>query len=416
MMNNNLKVIKDFEGSLIQDFIIEGNDVYIVIRKDHLTDGYIKTFNYNLHFHFGIENFSDNNKSVNIYIECHDKRELNESYERIWTSNTLEKDYIIENIEGKMRIPGQYYFKISLEPKERKFIANYSPISYERLYGLIEEKGLLSKARKNVIGKTVDGRDLLSYEYGDISTKPVLMFVSGFHPPERDPIAIEAIMDRMIDDKYSEKLLKKYCVVLIPFLNPDGFAGYKQGSNKNDINFHWRFFGNTKKECPESHYIWEYCKRILPVFYMDFHAFTFQNNEARPYLINEKYYFSSTSKNIQNNINAFLKGLCKEYVDNSIKIISPNILSARLREEFGTITSPKFHLHMKDGIKTNKSLSCSIFEGVVDIFNRNKITNKEMVLKIPYGNIKDNPILKIYYWITVRSKLFILHMVHMISK
>ncbi|MHA1491427.1 MAG: M14 family zinc carboxypeptidase [Promethearchaeota archaeon] len=249
----------------------------------------------------------------------------------------------------------------------------------------------LTKAKEVIIGKTVQGRNIVAYEYGNINSKPTILIISGFHPPERDTVAIEAIMEKLLEMEWRERALKNYSFSLIPILNPDGFANSMQGSNINEINFHWKFFGNDKDKCPEAYSIWEYCKKIKPVVLFDFHAFTFQNNNPRPYLIPEGYYVAKKSRLIQKYFNSKLSALCglskNRYSRNEV-ILAPTLLATRLRNEFGTLTVPKFHLHMKDGIEESKQMALKCLEIILRGLRRFDVKNSGEILKIPYGEIR----------------------------
>ena len=69
-------------------------------------------------------------------------------------------------------------------------------------------------------------------------------------------------------------------------------------------------------------------------------------------------------------------------------ILAPNLLSTRLRNEFGTITIPKFHLHMKNDIKGSKQMSLNCLDIIYDGLKKYKVYDSKEILKIPYGDIK----------------------------
>jgi hypothetical protein len=198
-------------------------------------------------------------------------------------------------------------------------------------------------------------------------------------------------MEKFLDKQWKKNVFSKYSFSMIPILNPDGFANSMQGSNLNEINFHWKFFGNTVNNCPESHFIWEYCKIIKPVVFFDFHAFTFQNNSARPYWIPEGYYISKKAREIQKFYNMNLSELCGMGKNNTSRnevILAPDLLATKLRNELGTITVPKFHLHMKDGLEESKRMSLKCFEIILRGLNKYNIKSSEEILKKPYGEVK----------------------------
>lgn len=400
-----------FEGSMIKGYNLNKNNLHVELIKDEVTEGYLKEYNYNHHFHFGIRNLFNKGKKLTVLVECDEQEKLKNPFKRIWVSENIDDQYKLINVDGEMKVPGKYKFTINLKPGKNIFIANYSPIRYSNLLKRIEFAAKRSHGIGRVIGKTVQDRDIVSYEYGDVEKNPVIMFIAGYHPPEMEPIAIESIMELLNEKEKRESIIDKYAIVLVPFVNPDGFANMKQGSNINDINFHWRFFGNTQYECPECYALWEYCKKIKPVFFMDFHIFTFQNNERRPYIIPPFLYSNKLFRDIIYNINNKLVKICNGNRSFSEKIISPNLLSSMLRTEIGTVVSPKFHLHIKDGTKECKDITKNIFLSIIDIYNNYDIMDIKNSRKKPYGYHEDTKIFIIkmkiinFYYFKIRPKI-----------
>lgn len=356
---NEVEIIDDFEGAMIGKHEINSYNIYLDLKKEKPTIGFNnKKWNYNLHFNFGIHNFSKQDKTYKIFINCKNFINLKGELKRLWISDNVNKEFwMVKDIFGRTNFHGKYYIEIKIKRNQILYIANYPPIKYSKLKEKFEILSKQSKAKKVVIGYTVENRPIISYEIGDIFKNPTILFVSGFHPPERDTIAIEAIMEKFENNEWRSYILKKYSFSFIPILNPDGFANAMQGSNINEINFHWKFFGNSENECPEAIGIWRYCSMIKPIIFFDFHSFTFQNNTARPYLIPPGYYCKKSRRKAQRYINKSLRKLCENSYSKNEIILSPNLLSSKLRSEFDTITIPKFHLHMKDGLNESKKMA-----------------------------------------------------------
>ena len=137
-----------------------------------------------------------------------------------------------------------------------------------------------------------------------------------------DPLVISFILELFEDDLWIDKVLHRLSFTFIPMANPDGFAHMMQGSNVNNINFHWKFFGNSKEDCPEAYSIWRYCMSIKPVFFMDFHMFTFQNFERRAYTIPPLYLPSRKLRRLQDSINKELSELCRVQNLNALILLS----------------------------------------------------------------------------------------------
>lgn len=414
--NGAVKILDNFEGAMIGNYSIKNNNIFMHLKKEKPTFGYKnKKFDYNLHFHFGVYNQTNKKNILNIFIECNTKEELHQPLPRLWISNNLDKEYRLErNIVGKTDFHGKYFFKLNLDAKQITYVANFPPIRFSRLNKIFQDLSAKSNAKEVTIGRTIENQCIRAYEYGDINEKPTILFVAGFHPPERDTVAIEAIMEKFLSKKWREKVLRNYSFSLIPILNPDGFANVMQGSNINEINFHWKFFGNSKDSCPEAYFIWEYCLRIKPIVFFDFHAFTFQDNTARPYWIPKGYYVGRKAKLIQNDLNEELRKLCDGSFSIGEAILAPNLLSTRLRDKFGTIAVPKFHLHMKDGIDGSKKMATRCIEIILRMLRHYGISSDTEILKKPYGEIEPQihdeiriKILNLWYF---RIKSFMKHL------
>jgi hypothetical protein len=418
MKKDSIEVFDEFENAMISKYSIQDYKMYIDLKKEKPTIGFKnKKFDYNLHLNFGVYNKSQDEKEISVFIDCSKENELKNSIPWLWTSNDFNKEYkLTKNISGKTDFHGKNFFKLLIKSNEKIFIANFPPKSYNKIRAEFTELSTKTKANKINIGKTTQGRDIIAYEYGDINNKPTILFVSGFHPPERDTIAIGAIMERFLDKQWRDKVLRNYSFSFIPILNPDGFANSMQGSNIKEINFHWKFFGNSMEDCPEAHNIWEYCMKLKPIVFFDFHAFTFQNNSPRPYLIPDGYYISKKGRAIQKYYNSSLSKLCGLGKNNSIRnevILAPNLLATGLRDKFGTVTAPKFHLHMKDGIEKTKEMAVNCLDIILDGLKKYDIYSSDEILKIPYGKVKasiqDNLRIK-------RLNLWFFYMIPLIKK
>jgi hypothetical protein len=385
-----IQILSNFKGAMIGEYSLENEKIFLKLKKEKPTVGYKnEKFDYNLHFNFGLLNPTNKKKEISIFIECKKESELTKPITWLWISDNFKKEYkITKDIIGKTDFHGKYYFNITLASKEEIYIANFPPKDFQSIEKEFSELSLKVGAKEVKVGKTIQERYIKAYEIGEVIDKPTIFFVSGFHPPERDTIAINAIMSKFLDKGWKEEILKKYSFSFIPILNPDGFANIMQGSNINEVNFHWKFFGNLNKVCPEAHSIWEYCTKIKPIIFFDFHAFTFQNNNPRPYWIPEGYYISKKASYVQSYINKKLSQLCKNNHSKNEVILAPTLLATRLRNELGTITSPKFHLHMKDGIEKSSKMAINCFDIVIEGLNKYDIISSEEILLKPYGKVK----------------------------
>jgi len=68
--------------------------------------------------------------------------------------------------------------------------------------------------------------------------------------------------------------------------------------------------------------------------------------------------------------------------------MAPDILVTRLRKEFGTITSPKFHLDWQQGAESCRILAGQVFVSVLGSFETAGIDASSKVLFEPYGKVR----------------------------
>lgn len=389
-----LKVLDDFSNAMIGSSKISGESIFFKIKEEPITMGFLEEHNYNLHFHFGLHNDKEEEAVFKIHINSDDGENLSEEFKRIWVSGSNEAGYDMVKINGTMAYPGKFQFPITLKPGEKKFIANYLPMDYQKIQDEMLSRSEEADGIVRCIGRSINGNPINAIEFGDTENKPCLMFLSGYHPPEMDPFLILSIIKHLENnEEYRSTILEKISISFIPYANPDGFEKNMQGSNMSNINMHWKFFGNTKDDCPECHSIWEYASRKKPVFFMDFHMFTFQNFEKRLYPIPSFYLPCKLNREIQDRVNDALSLICygnknKNHFIVSEKILAPDLLATRLRKEFGSVTSPKFHLHIKEGRDRCDQQAVDIFTSITGLFmERGDISRDEFLIQ-PHGSVK----------------------------
>jgi hypothetical protein len=412
-MTNDIDIIDDFPGSMLGSGKVGDGIARLSIKKEKVTKGYKIEFDYNLHFHFGLRNKADVEREVQILFDCDEEEKLDRELRYIWTSSKPECPYVMTEVKGSLNssFPVKYRFRVQVPPLTELRIANYFPLDYPSLERQINEKASRIGCVKKTYGRSVEGRDLYYFELGDVKNRPLLMFVAGYHPPEMDPFATKSIIEALVDDHLKERVLSNFSIVLIPFLNPDGFVHSLQGSNVEGINFHWYFFEGKDESCPEAQALWELCRDVKPIFFMDFHAFTFQSWKARPYSIPTGYLVGDISKKTQSLVNRSLIDLCEGRFSVSEKIMAPDILVTRLRKELGTITSPKFHFNWQDGPEVCAQLSVKVFKAVVEAFEAAGMIRAEEILFEPYGKMKKDSLTELkwsildFFYFEIRPSL-----------
>lgn len=404
---NPINVLTDSPGCICGKTDVHGNDVFISTVTEPITCVKGMMFDYNLHFCFGLENQTNVQQQVNIFINCTNNEVLPETAPMLYSTADLANNEL-EPFQSESRTDGvsRYSISINMEAHQRLFLSNTQWRRYDHILTRIQNSVL--PARTEIIGQTIDGNDIAAYCYetGNIQDKPSILISSGYHPPEPDTLASIGIMEAMQDESNRRNILDNFNLYIIPVLNPDGFIHGLQGANRAGINYHWKFLGNTKQECPESHAVMEFCQRIKPVLYIDFHAYTFQlRNHASAYIKPSCFYAGKETRTLVKQLNQCVADLMSGHTHKSESVYIPTTLAYWLTSKFNTITYAKFHLHLKDGLTNFPAMGWTIVQKCTDILRANKVTSPDMVLKTPYGKVsRHDPCLLIariivaFYW------------------
>ena len=124
-------------------------------------------------------------------------------------------------------ILGMYYF---LSPKDMVPVDNNNQSqSTSTPVGL--EKPTLNEGDQVVIGKSVQGRDIVAYNYGKGDKR--ILFVGGIHGGYSWNTALLAYQTNKYFKENSDVIPNNIVVTIIPTLNPDGL--YKAVGNTNGI-------------------------------------------------------------------------------------------------------------------------------------------------------------------------------------
>jgi hypothetical protein len=154
---------------------------------------------------------------------------------------------------------------------DRIWIAHLQPYTHSRLLKLLEEIDRSPSARVEVIGKTVQGRDLhlvtvTDFNKADAEKKTVWLQARQHAWESGTSFVMEGALRFITSDEPRAKALREKVVFkFTPMMDPDGCAGGKVRFNANgyDVNRHWDEVDLRRKEflerMPE---IW-YVKRSL---------------------------------------------------------------------------------------------------------------------------------------------------------
>ena len=394
-MESIIEVINGFEGSSIGEYQITGKTIKAAFKNEPYAKKDANIHDYNWHFAFGIKNRSDKPRKIEIYLNCDNRNGL---YEKalIYGQKHLESDFQPNlKINALTDTYKKYFLEIDLDPNDSLYISN----TYFRSPKLIQNSlAMLSQDTncvKEIYGRSVEGRDLNAYIYSEEKSlageKPVFVITSGFHPMEADTFATEAIMEHLNSEE-GRRLLKYFRFVVIPIVNPDGFAHGANGCNARGLNLYWNFKEKDKANAPEAYYLWHYLQQMKPSLYVDFHSYTFQlhRKKASPYLKPHYFYRGSAVKKLVEDIDRDLVALHNGAAERGPLTYAPSTLGYKLTRRWNTITYAKYHLHIMDGKEEYKRKAIKILDKIAGHFIQNGFTDRSKILAFPEGCVRDH--------------------------
>jgi hypothetical protein len=203
-------------------------------------------------------------------------------------------DYYELAADRHASLPDRTRLRIAFAARERKIVSTIPAYPYSRVRAALEsiERRSNGKARIREIGKSVEGRPILSLETGD-KTRPRAVFSATFQPGEPSAWAILAMAEGVLFDAELTRFQAEYDLSFIPMTNPDGVT---QGSNnvnsKGEIvllGFSEEALGKPGNE--EAKVLWSYLKPKPPVVLIEFHFLTLPNHPLpRPYVFTPALY------------------------------------------------------------------------------------------------------------------------------
>jgi hypothetical protein len=355
-----LNIINLNYGIALDEFRLEGGRFVGKIRCEPLTRADWTTHDYNVHFCFGLHNDGPAAEEVLISIPGGDLNTSLDWKPLLFFSNSPEGPW--KKFDGLARtdLKNKYNIHLLIESGQTIFLANTLPRSFDYLSRRFNELARHGAASRFVYGKSRDGKELVAYKFGATSNNTILV-TSGFHPPEPDTLATDAIME-WLGTPDGSNLCAKLSIVVIPIVNPDGYSRQTQGSNKAGINMFWDFRVADPELCPEAIALWNFVATFKPVAYIDYHAYTFQLGKAPgPYLKPIDYYV----KSIREVVSLIYKNLLSvegTHAVSGFSTYAPSTLGQRLTVCYGTISIAKYHLHLKEGVDGCRSRGLEAFQ------------------------------------------------------
>jgi murein tripeptide amidase MpaA len=227
-------------------------------------------------FHFRLTDALDITCKINIVNagEC--------TYPEGW------EDYEVRASYDKMewfRVPTTYnngVLTIDYQPSQNSmYFAYFAPFSYEQHQNLVHTAELSDLCKVEVIGETVEGRDIDLLVIGDETAEKKVWIIARQHPGESmAEWFVQGTVDRLLDhhDAVSRKLLQNACFYIIPNMNIDGSIAGNLRANAAGTNLNRAWAEPSLEKSPEVFHCLKKMTEIGVDLLLDVHG-----DEAIPY-------------------------------------------------------------------------------------------------------------------------------------
>ncbi len=218
-------------------------NIILEIKKDNQSD-FFQWFHFKLH----------NNERCEHVLKITNAKEA--AYLEGWHDYQAVASY---DREHWFRVPTEFdgdNLTITFTPEhDSVFFAYFAPYSYERHLDFIHNAQLDIDCQLQVLGQTLDGRDLSLLKIGDEGEgKKVIWLTARQHPGETmAEWFMEGFIDRLLDedDGVARALLNKAVFYLVPNMNPDGSVRGHLRTNAAGTNLNREWAEPSMEKSPE---------------------------------------------------------------------------------------------------------------------------------------------------------------------
>ncbi|WP_085297330.1 M14 family metallopeptidase [Cognaticolwellia mytili] len=224
-------------------------DIQLAIKKDRNSEFY-QWFHFKLHNTDHTEHIMHlNNAGKSAYVEGWENYQAVASYDR----------------QHWFRVPTEFdgtNLTITFTPEhDSTYFAYFAPYSYERHQDLIHSAQLDIDCQLQVLGQTLDGRDMSVLKVGEEGEgKKIIWITARQHPGESmAEWFMEGFIDRLLDedDGVARSLLNSAVFYLVPNMNPDGSARGHLRTNANGANLNREWQTPSMENSPEVYLVRE---------------------------------------------------------------------------------------------------------------------------------------------------------------
>ena len=246
------------------------NDIQLSINVDNQSE-FFQWFHFKLHNNERTEHVIKlTNAGKAAYVEGWDDYQAVASYDR----------------ESWCRVPTSYdgeTLTITFTPEhDSVYFAYFCPYSYERHQDLIHNAQLDIDCELQVLGQTIDGRDISLLKIGEEGeNKKVIWMTARQHPGETmAEWFVEGFLDRLLDedDGAARALLNKAVIYVVPNMNPDGSYRGHLRTNAVGTNLNREWQSPSMEKSPEVFVVREKMLETGVDMFLDIHG-----DEALPY-------------------------------------------------------------------------------------------------------------------------------------
>lgn len=265
-----MKISSNFDSGNIEVVSLNDNgEINLNIRKDTNSD-------FLQWFHFRLTDALD----IPCKISILNAGET--SYPDGWENYHACASY--DNVEW-FRVPTRYedgVLVIDYLPSNNSvYFAYFAPFSYNAHQNLVHNSQLSDLCRVDVIGETVEGRDIDMLVIGDEGIGKKIWVIARQHPGESmAEWFVQGTIDRLLDesDSVSRKLLENACFYIIPNMNIDGSIAGNLRSNAAGANLNREWQKPSLERSPEVYHCLNKMDEIGVDLLLDVHG-----DEAIPY-------------------------------------------------------------------------------------------------------------------------------------
>ncbi|MDO7084613.1 M14-type cytosolic carboxypeptidase [Pseudocolwellia sp. AS88] len=246
------------------------SNIQLEIKQDHQSE-YFQWFHFKLHNTNRCEHVLHiTNAAQSAYVKGWENYQAVASYDR------QEWFRVPTTFDGKQ-------LTITLTPEfDSVYFAYFCPYSYERHQNLLHSAQLNTHCQLDVLGQTLDGRDMSLLVVGEPSAdKKNIWLTARQHPGETmAEWFMEGFIDRLLDndDGVARALLNKAVFYIVPNMNPDGSVRGHLRTNAVGVNLNREWQTPTLDKSPEVFLVREKMLEIGVDLFLDVHG-----DEALPY-------------------------------------------------------------------------------------------------------------------------------------